>query len=201
MSKVKRTLATVVIALSLSGCATIVEGSDQTVTVTTTPSGAMCELKRDGQVVAVVNPTPGSASIDKSKHDVSVTCSKEGYQGGGGALSSKFQGMTFGNILFGGIIGVAVDASSGAMHQYEPSIHVTLIPEEFPSISARDEFFDTEKVRIEREAAEAIAKVRKECNPNEEEKCEKTVAAIEKERDSHLAELELKRTRARIAGT
>lgn len=200
MNGLKLALVTLALATFLSGCATIVKGTDQTVTVTTTPSGAMCELERDGQTVAVVNPTPGSANIDKSKHDISVVCSKEGYQGGGKPLSSSFQGMTLGNIVFGGIIGVAVDAGSGAMHKYEPSVHVTLIPEEFPSIAARDEFFDNEKARIEREAAEAIARVRKECAPDQEEQCEKTVDAIEEERDAQLAELELKRARAAIAG-
>jgi len=200
MHGTKLALATLVLATLLSGCATIVKGTDQTVTVTTTPSGAMCELKRDGQTVAVVNPTPGSANIEKSKDDISVLCGKEGYQGGGGSLSSSFQGMTFGNLLFGGIIGVAVDAGSGAMHKYEKSVHVTLIPEEFPSIEARDEFFDTEKARIEREAAEAIARVREKCAPDEEEQCDKTVAAIEEERDAQLADLELKRSRAKIAG-
>ncbi len=108
--------------------------------------------------------------------------------------------MTFGNILFGGIIGLAVDAASGAMHEYKPSVHVTLIPEEFASISARDDFFDNETARIEREAAEAIALVRKKCAPDQAEQCDKTVAAIENERDAQIAELEVKRVQARIAG-
>ncbi len=184
----------------LFGCATIVEGTNQTVTVTTAPSGAMCELKQDGQTVAVVNPTPGSVMVEKSKDNISVTCNKDGYQGGGASLASEFQGMTFGNILFGGIIGLAVDAASGAMHEYKPSVHVTLIPEEFASISARDDFFDNETARIEREAAEAIALVRKKCAPDQAEQCDKTVAEIENERDAQIAELEVKRVQARIAG-
>lgn len=200
MKGMMQSLATAGSAALLVGCATIIEGTDQTVTVTTTPSGAICEFKRGGQTVAVVNPTPGSAMVDKSKEDISVTCNKDGYHGGGASLTSEFQGMTFGNILFGGIIGVAIDAGSGAMHEYKPSIHVTLIPEEFASISARDEFFDTEQARIEREASEAIALVRKKCNPNQVEQCDKTVEAIENERDSQVAEMEMKIAQARIAG-
>ena len=45
--------------------------------------------------------------------------------------------MTFGNILFGGIIGIAVDAASGAMHQYPDSVTITLIPDEFATAEAR----------------------------------------------------------------
>jgi hypothetical protein len=200
MIRSKSFVATAGLAILVVGCATIVEGTDQTVTVTTTPSGAICELKQNDQTIAVVNPSPGSASVSKSKRDISVICSKEGYQGGGATLSSKFQGMTFGNILFGGVIGVAVDAGSGAMHEYQPSVHVTLIPEEFASPKARDEFFDTEIARITREAAEAVALVQKKCNPDQAEQCEKTVAAVEKERDAQVAELEIKRAQSRIAG-
>ena len=111
---------------AVGGCATIVEGTDQTVTIITDPPGAVCELKRDGDVVGVVNPTPGSVPIDKSQHVVTVNCQLDGHEDAIGTLSSEFEGMTFGNILFGGIIGVGVDAASGAMHQYDDSVTIIL---------------------------------------------------------------------------
>jgi hypothetical protein len=185
---------------TLIGCATIVEGTKQTVTVTTTPAGAICEFKRGGMVIGIVNPTPGSIQLEKSKDNVAVTCTKEGHQGGGASLASEFQGMTFGNILFGGIIGVAVDASSGAMHEYKPSVHVTLIPEEFPTVESRDAFFATEIARIENEAAEAVKKVNDKCQPDQEDQCAKAVKAIGAEKDNQLAELERKRLLVRITG-
>lgn len=122
---------TVVIALGLTlpACSTIVEGTDQQVTVITDPSGASCTLSREGSVIGVVNPTPGSIQVDKSKNAIAVRCEREGYQPTAGTLSSEFEGMTFGNILFGGLIGVAVDASSGAMNEYPPSITLILTPE------------------------------------------------------------------------
>jgi len=200
LKQLKQCLAVAGSVAVLVGCATIVKGTDQTLTVTTTPSGAICELKRGGQTMSVVNPTPGSVLIEKSKDDISVICSKEDHQDGGAALTSKTQGMTFGNILFGGIIGVAIDAGSGAMNKYPASVHVTLIPNGFSSTNSRDEFFDTENARITREAAEAISQVREKCNPNLTEQCDKTVAAIQEERDSQIAEMELKRAQAKIAG-
>lgn len=125
-----RSAAVVALAAACGACSTIVEGTDQTVTVATDPSGATCELSRGGQIIGVVNPTPGSILVDKSADNISVICSKEGYQDASGTLTSEFEGMTFGNILFGGIIGVAVDASSGAMNQYPSSITVRLVKEE-----------------------------------------------------------------------
>src|SRR4051812_10109461 len=125
------------LAFLSSGCASIVEGTDQSVTVQTSPSGASCELKRDGTVIGVVNPTPGTITVDKSKNDIAVICKKDGYQDGSGAFSSEFQGMTFGNLLFGGIIGVAVDASSGAMHEYPASVTVVMAPNSFANSAER----------------------------------------------------------------
>lgn len=121
----------------IGGCATIVEGTDQTVTVISDPAGAECELRRDGEILAVVNPTPGSVSIDKSQDSVVVRCRLDGYEDSVGTLSADFQGMTFGNILFGGIIGVGVDAASGAMHEYEPTITV-IMHESDPELEADD---------------------------------------------------------------
>ena len=40
-------------------------------------------------------------------------------------MASEFQAMTFGNILFGGLIGVVVDAASGATHEYPPLVTIT----------------------------------------------------------------------------
>jgi hypothetical protein len=184
---------------AMAGCATIVKGTDQTVTIDTTPPGATCELKRDGQSIGVVNPTPGSINLDKSKDNISVLCHKEGHQDGSGTISSTFQGMTFGNIIFGGIIGVAIDAGSGAMHKYQNSVQVTLIPNEFESVASRDQFFDTEIARVTREAAEAVRLVREKCAHDQAEQCEKTAVAIEKERDAQIAVLNGKRGQAKVA--
>ena len=51
--------------LILSGCATITKSSTQSVTINTRPSGAECHLNREGALIAVVNPTPGTISVEK----------------------------------------------------------------------------------------------------------------------------------------
>ena len=113
--------------LCLAGaCSTIVEGNDQTVTVSTDPAGASCELRRGGQLIGVVNPTPGSVSVEKSSDDISVVCEMEGYDNAAGTFDSEFENMTLGNILFGGIIGVGVDAASGALNEYPSSVTIRM---------------------------------------------------------------------------
>lgn len=112
----------------LPGCATLVEGTSQSMTVATTPAGAACTLDRNGERLGTIAPTPGSLRVDKSKNDVSVTCAKEGYQTATTSHSSKFVGTTFGNILAGGVVGVLVDAASGANFQYPNEVQVELAP-------------------------------------------------------------------------
>lgn len=184
------------LAAAAVGCASIVEGTDQSVTVQTMPSGANCELKRDGQVIGVVNPTPGTVTVDKSKHDIAVICKKDGYQDASGAFSSDFQGMTFGNILFGGIIGVAVDASSGAMHEYPASISIAMAPNSFPNTMERDRFFDQRAESIRKDAEAAIAKVRQDCKSSQQKTCDEAIGKIEVARDDQLADVEVKRAQA-----
>lgn len=118
----------------LSACATIVAGTSQTVTVSTTPPGASCTLDRIGERVGAISPTPGSVRVDKSKNDLSVTCSKEGFQTATVGHSSNFNGATFGNILVGGVIGVVVDAASGANFNYPPDVRMELAATQVPSV-------------------------------------------------------------------
>jgi hypothetical protein len=114
--------------LLLPGCATIFEGTSQSVTISTDPPGADCTVDRAGSRVGQVNPTPGSIHIDKSKNDLSVLCKHTGYQPATVAQSAKFQATTFGNILFGGLVGVVVDAASGANFEYPKDVKLTLAP-------------------------------------------------------------------------
>ncbi len=186
----------IIIMVISSGCATIVKGSDQTVTVLTDPAGATCRLERDGTTIGVVNPTPGSVNIDKSKDQITIYCEKDGFEQSAGVLSSKFQGMTFGNILFGGLIGVAIDAGTGAMNEYPDSLNVILIPTSFASIEERDAFYDRIRADTKRLAADAAAKVQETCAPDAATGCARQVKAIEADRDAKFADFEMKQQRA-----
>ncbi len=183
--------------LVLGACATIIEGTDQTVTVLTEPPNAVCTLSRDGSVVAVANPTPGTVSIEKSKDNISIVCEKDRYFNGAASLSSDFQAMTFGNIILGGVIGVVIDASSGVMNEYPESVTIVLVPKEFSNANERDAFFDRQRTRIEREAAEAAMELGQSCDENWQD-CESLARAIDEARDAELREFERQREAARI---
>lgn len=112
-------------ALSLGGCATIVDGSTQPISVSSAPEeGAQCTLKNSQGTWYLT--TPGSTAVHKTKNDMTITCQKAGFEVGKVVAVSHFGGATFGNILAGGIVGVGIDAASGANYYYESPIVVTL---------------------------------------------------------------------------
>ncbi len=117
-------------ALLVGGCATIFEGTDQTITINTTPPGASCDITRKGEQIGKVSPTPGSIRVEKSKEDLSILCTKDRYVLANTAQSPKFVGTTFGNIVAGGLVGVLVDAATGANFTYPDKIEVVLAPVE-----------------------------------------------------------------------
>ncbi len=65
-------------------------------------------------------------------HDLNVACSKEGHRAATATASSRFTGTTFGNIIAGGLVGVAVDAASGANSRYPSEVRLDLVEDPRP---------------------------------------------------------------------
>jgi hypothetical protein len=82
-------------------------------------------VDRDGQRVSALS-TPGNFSVSKSRRDLTVSCSKEGYSPAVAQVESGFTGSTLGNILLGGGVGLIVDAASGANNRYPSNVHVEM---------------------------------------------------------------------------
>lgn len=117
-----------VIAILLTGCSTIVKGTQQQVSVATPGvQDAMCTLSSPAVGTRTVQ-TPGTIVLPKSKHDVAVSCVKQCYTTGVGVLASETEIMTAGNVLFGGVIGLGIDAASGAMNKYQPGVEIAMSP-------------------------------------------------------------------------
>ena len=115
------------VLVSASGCASIVEGRSQDISVNTDPPGAVCVFTRNNVTLGFISPTPGTLHIRKTKHDIVIKCSKPGYQDVTYMNKSDSAGATFGNILAGGLIGWGVDSAAGADNKYESPVNLTLV--------------------------------------------------------------------------
>jgi hypothetical protein len=121
-------LAASVAALGLPGCSTITTGPNQSIAVATEPAGATCQLSRDGAPLAIVQTTPGSATVSKSGHDIAVDCS--GPQGltGAAVIPANRQAETMANIALGPafLLGYAIDLGTGAANEYPRGVRIWL---------------------------------------------------------------------------
>jgi phosphoketolase len=118
----------------LSGCASIVEGSTQTIAVATPPAdGARCILTSSEGVYYVT--TPGNATVHKTKNDIDVLCKKDGFQEATYKIESHFNGATAGNILAGGIIGMGVDAATGANYNFPAEVKIPMTAIQNPGVA------------------------------------------------------------------
>ncbi|HEX3485746.1 MAG TPA: hypothetical protein VHT51_11840 [Micropepsaceae bacterium] len=117
------------LGVALSGCASVIEGTSQVITVNTNPSGADCSLNRMPEgVIGRVTGTPSGVTIRKTKYDITIKCNKPGYQEATYLDHSGAAGATFGNIVLGGGIGWAIDSASGSDNKYESPVNVSLVP-------------------------------------------------------------------------
>lgn len=99
----------------LVGCATIIHGGSQEVSVASSPSGAKVEV--DGQDAG---ETPVTKKLDRSGQHT-ITVDLDGYESESVIVEKDLSGWVWGNIVFGGLIGLVVDASTGGMYNLEPA--------------------------------------------------------------------------------
>ncbi|WP_299172233.1 PEGA domain-containing protein [uncultured Brevundimonas sp.] len=115
-----RALMLVGVALSLPACATVTRGSSQQFSVQSTPPGAQVSTSNGFECQA----TPCTFRMPR-KDAFRITVSKDGYVAQTHDVTSSVSGAggtaMAGNILIGGLIGGAIDATSGAMNDLKPN--------------------------------------------------------------------------------
>ena len=198
LAAIGRLMAVVALGLAASACATVVGGTTQDVLVESQPSGAECKIDRLGANIGVVKPTPGRVNIARSKDNVIVSCTQEGYEQSNEVLVSSFTGATVGNLLLGGLVGVVVDAASGANNKYPDRVLIVLTPASFPSDEARDAHYAGIRSRIEEGANAEIKTIETRCNSGNRELCTIEVKKLTDARDKALADLDRRRLGAKV---
>ena len=103
-----------VVTFCLAGCATLIHGSDESIEVTSTPSGASVEV--NGRPVG---ETPTTAVLERGK-SYTVKIYRDGYESYTETLRngrSLWISLNIFNLMLPGLL---VDASTGAFYSLEP---------------------------------------------------------------------------------
>lgn len=179
----------------LSACATVTTGTEQTILVESEPAGATCLLQRNDSNIGAVNPTPGTVRISKSRHDLLVKCERADHQATSRLASASFQAMTAGNLLIGGVVGLATDLASGAAVSYPDSIKVVLWPSNFPSVDARTAFYEARRAEARADFQQRYEKARGACGGRIDQNCQQRLTEL---RTGHKEELRLLVERRRL---
>ncbi|MDA9314658.1 hypothetical protein N9Q79_02690 [Alphaproteobacteria bacterium] len=109
------------LGLYLTGCASILSDSNQSVSlVTPNCKAAKCTLTNNNGTW-YIKETPASAVVQKSFSDLVSTCTKNG-KTQTEMHKSKANVATYGNILLGGIPGALIDGGSGKGYDYQSNL-------------------------------------------------------------------------------
>lgn len=125
-----RILGIVALCAFAGGCASVTRGTTENLSVASTPSGA--EAVISGLDVPTTCMTPCSVVV-KRNADLSVTVQKPGFEPQTVQLTREIQttgaaGFA-GNVLLGGLVGMGVDAATGAARDHKPNpVIITLQP-------------------------------------------------------------------------
>lgn len=116
------------VGLALGGCGTITRGSTEQVTFTSDPPGAQVQTSIGHTCPA----TPCTYDVSR-KSEFVASFSKDGYEPQQIPVTTRVSGnggASFaGNVLVGGVIGMAADASTGAALDHTPNpVHAQLLP-------------------------------------------------------------------------
>jgi len=120
----KKLIMTISSFLFLSACASIVEGTDQTVNFEISPESATCNIIQKGNTIATLKDGGGQVIIPKSRTDLSIRCQANGYKKQSLSIESSASGWGVVGCIF--IDLCITDYSTGALNKYPKSIRINL---------------------------------------------------------------------------
>lgn len=122
------------LVIAVSGCASIIAGTSQTISIKSTPDDAAVKVYNAKGEVISNSQTPFIITLKKGRgyfkaEEYRLVIEKAGYRTSEVQISARVGGWyAFGNLLFGGLIGyLIVDPISGAMWTLTPEeVNATL---------------------------------------------------------------------------
>jgi len=116
-------------------------GTSQGLTVITPHAeSARCDLVDSKANQYYIKDTPGSATVTKGDGPLVITCKKSGYKTETVTVEESFSGVTLTNLFLLPVVGIVVDAASGAAQEYPSTVEVWMQPSSFKSAADRTEW-------------------------------------------------------------
>ena len=116
-------VASLIAAVSMCGCASITKGTTQAINVDTANCGKPTVCTATNKKGSWEFTAPGPVTIEKSDDPLVIRC-KDGVDYVTRTIAPDDDAMVWGNVLFGGVIGAAVDSSTDAHWEVPPSITI-----------------------------------------------------------------------------
>lgn len=107
-------LAIIVLSILFSNCASIIHGTKQDVSISSNPSKAIVTIDNIER-----GKTPITVELSRKDHHT-VQIVLDGFFPYETKLTRKVDGWIAGNVIFGGLVGLAVDAITGGMYKLTP---------------------------------------------------------------------------------
>lgn len=122
--------------LVFSGCCSIIQGTRQDVGISSTPSGAVVSVDN-----TECGKTPCIQKLTRKDNHV-IAINMTGYLPYEITLNRSVSGWVWGNIIFGGLIGLVIDAVDGAMYKLTPEqVRATLAKQNASYFYKRDNLY------------------------------------------------------------
>lgn len=114
-----RRFALALAAMSASGCASIINGRTATVKIDSRPSEAQVVIRDKRGDTVLTTQTPATVELKRKDKFIwpakyTATIEKPGFQPKTVAIDQTVNPWILGNVVFGGVIGLAVDNATGA---------------------------------------------------------------------------------------
>jgi hypothetical protein len=112
----------------------VTRGTTENISIATTPAGATADIAELENPIACVTPCVVQA---KRSADITITINKEGYEPQIIPLTKEIPGSGAagfaGNILLGGVVGMGVDAATGAAQDHKPNPVIVILQPVVPT--------------------------------------------------------------------
>ena len=176
----------------ISGCATIVEGTDQSIAVNLSPEDATCGVYREGALLDTISKDHRFLNLSKSKHDLIIICEAPNHHDQTIEMESSASGW--------GVVGCFLidlcitDYSTGALNKYPETITITLAPKSFASAGSRDDWYFGRQQVIKARWDDLIESKTTACQRSvNKADCQSRITEMEENKSEELMVLEQRR--------